>query len=65
MIIIGTTTAFSVLWFLCMAILHAAVVGSNPVVFGGGLTLGAVLFGIVVSLIRDHMLPRLERRSVG
>lgn len=65
MMIIGTTMGFSVLWFAGMAVLHAAVAGSNPVVFGGGLALGAVLFGVLVSLVRDHLVPGLERRDVG
>lgn len=57
--------AFSVVWFAAMAVLHATFAGSNPVVFGIGLFLGATLFGAFVNLVRDAWVPGFDRRRIG
>lgn len=64
-VIVVCTALFSVVWFAGMAVVHAAFVGSNVVAFGAQLVVGSMLFGVVVSLLRDHVIPGLDRRATS
>lgn len=64
-VIVVCTALFSVAWFAGMAFVHATFVGANVVAFGAQLVVGSLLFGIVVSVLRDHVVPGLERRSAA
>lgn len=61
-VIVVSTAAFSLGWFALMAVAQSMALGPGPAVFGAGLLAGSFLFGILVSLVRDRLVPELIHR---